>query len=102
MERRGMKAMTVANRIMFNVTSEFPGLDGMKLFAEAMSQVGSLDVIWDMTVMSHGQNKGMVSRAIEVVLYRDDEGNHKRAETILIGWLKHHNLPFHMLGEVLG
>jgi hypothetical protein len=70
----GNRSMAVANRIMFNVTSTFPGVKAMKLFAEAMTQLGDREVIYDMMVMSHGEN-GMVNRAIELVLYRDDKGN---------------------------
>jgi hypothetical protein len=60
----------------------------------------SLDVIWDLTVMSHGQDKGVVNRAIEVVIYRDVEGHHGDAKAILIKWLKNHKLRYRLLGDV--
>jgi hypothetical protein len=92
--------MEVANRIIFNVTSQFPGVESMKLFTEALNEITSLDVIWDLTVMSHGQNKGLVNRAIEVVIYRDGEGHHEDAKAILTKWLKDHRLRYRLLGDV--
>jgi hypothetical protein len=73
--------MTVADRIMFNVTRKSLGLEAMKLFAEAMARVATLDVVWDMTVMSHGQDKGLVNRTVEAVLYRRNNGTPRMGET---------------------
>jgi hypothetical protein len=101
-DRVGNRSMTVADRIMFNVTRKFPGVDAMKLFAEAMDRVASLNVVCDVTVMSHGQDKGPVNRIFEVIIYRQDNGNHEQAKTILIAWLKQHNLKFQLPSEVLG
>ena len=92
--------MEVANRILFNVTSHFPGVESMKIFTEVLNQMTSLDVIWDLTVMSHGQDKGVVNRAIEVVIYRDPEGHHEVAKALLIKWLKNHKLQYRLLGDV--
>jgi hypothetical protein len=96
----GEPPMEVANRIIFNVTSQFPGVESMKLFTEALNEMTSLDVIWDLTVMSHGQNKGVINRAIEVVIYRDEEEHHEDAKAVLIKWLKNQGLPFRLLGDV--
>jgi hypothetical protein len=52
----------------------------MKLFAEVLNEMTSLDVVWDLTVMSHGQDKGVVNRAIEVVIYHHAEGHHEDAK----------------------
>jgi hypothetical protein len=90
----------VANRIIFNVTSQSPGVESMKLFTEALNEITSLDVVWDLTVMSHGQNKGVVNRAIEVVIYREAEGHHEDAKAILIKWLRNHKLRYRLLGDV--
>jgi hypothetical protein len=70
----------------------------MKLFAETMDQLDNREVVYDMMVVSHGE-KGVVNRAIELVLYRDDKGNCEEAENLLIGWPKQHKLPFHLPGK---
>jgi hypothetical protein len=93
--------LDVANRIIFNVTSAFPGVEGMKHFAEVLNTVTSLDVVWDLTVMSHGVKDGVVSRMIEVVLYNDERGHSDAAKTLVIRYLKHHGLKYRVLGEVL-
>jgi hypothetical protein len=93
---RGMEIsnrhMDVANRIIFNVTSAFPGVEGMKLFAEVLNTITSLDVVWDLTVMSHGVKDGLVNRMIEVVLYSEEEGNSETAKAFVIEYLKTHGL----------
>jgi hypothetical protein len=93
----------VAKRIMFNVTGEFPKLEVM-LFAEMLKRIRSLDVVWDLTIMSHGKGrKGHeVDRAVEVVIYRDEQGNHEDAVHTLTAFLKSNKLQYRLLGDVAG
>jgi len=93
--------MEVGNRIMFNVTHEFPKLEVM-LFAEMLNRLRALGVVWDLTIMSHGHGrKGhVVDRAVEIVLYRDAEGNHEDATKSLTTWLKSNHLNYRVLADV--
>jgi hypothetical protein len=93
--------MEVANRIMFNVTDEYPKLEVM-LFAEMLNRLWALDVVWDLTIMSHGHGrKGHnVDRAVEVVIYRNEQGKHRDATTTLTMWLKSNHLEYRLLSDV--
>jgi hypothetical protein len=90
----------VAYRILFNITSDVGKLEVM-LFAEMLNRFRSLDVLWDLTVMSHGQDKGQQrARAVEVILYRDDEGNYQNAKTTLTDFLKSNSIPYRLMSDV--
>jgi hypothetical protein len=99
-EVNGTGMPEVAYRILFNITSEVGRLEVM-LFAEMLNRFRSLDVLWDLTVMSHGQGKGQQrARAVEVVLYRDDEGNYQNAKPTLTDFLKSNNIPYRLMSDV--
>jgi hypothetical protein len=90
--------MEVANRIVFNVTHEYPKLEVM-LFAEILNRLRALDVVWDLTIMSdrQGRKGHHVDRAVEVVIYRDEQGQHHEATTSLTTWLKSNHLEYKLL-----
>ena len=90
----------VAYRILFNITSKVDRLEVM-LFAEMLNRFRSLDVQWDLMVISHGKGKGQQrARAVEVVLYRDEEGNCQSAKTSLVTFLKSNGIPYRLLSDV--
>jgi len=90
----------VAYRILSNITSAVDRLEVM-LFAEMLNRFRSIDVVWDLMIMSHGKGKGQQrGRAVEVVLYRDDEGNYETAKTMLMAWLKSNKINYRLLGDV--
>jgi hypothetical protein len=63
-------------------------------------------VVWDMTIMSHGGHgrKGLaVDRAVEVIIYQDEEGEaNEDAITTIITWLKSSNLKYNISDGILG
>jgi hypothetical protein len=91
----------VANRIMFNVPHDFPKLEVI-VGSEMMNRMRALDVVWDMTIMSHGHGRGgrQVDRAVEVVIYKNEQGNPRDALTMLTTWLKSNKLKYRVLGDV--
>jgi hypothetical protein len=91
----------VANRIIFNVPYDFPKLEVI-VGSEMMNRLRALGVVWDLTIMSHGHGRGgqQVDRAVEVVLYKNEQGNHRDALTTLITWLKSNKLAYTVLGDV--
>jgi hypothetical protein len=95
--------LEVAKRIMFNVPHDFPKVEVM-LFSELMNRLRSIGVVWDMTIMSHGHGrKGQqVDRAVEIVIYEDEQGSHEDATTTLITWLRSNKLEYRVLGDVVG
>jgi hypothetical protein len=90
--------MEVGDRIVFNVTHEYPKAEVM-LFAEMLNRLRALDVVWDLTIRSDrlGRKGHHVDRVVEVVIYRDEQGNHHDATTTLTTWLKSNHLEYRLL-----
>ena len=78
--------MEVANKITFNVTREPPKIEVM-LFAEMLNRLRALDVVWDLT-HGHVTKDHHVDRVVEVLIYRDERGNHHNAVSSLTTWLE--------------
>jgi hypothetical protein len=90
----------VAYRVLFDVAFDIDRQEVM-LFSEMLNPFRSLDVLWDMVIMSHGQGKGhQHARAVEVILYHDDAGNYENAKTTLTDFLKSDNIPYRFLSDV--
>src|SRR5215469_782418 len=87
--------MEGANRIVFKVTHEYPKAEVM-LFAELLNRLRALDVVWDLAITSdcHGRKHHHVDRAVEVVIHRDEQGNHYDATTSLATWPKSNHVEF--------
>ena len=100
LEVEGAGMPEVAYRILFNITSEVGRLEVM-LFAEMLNRFRSLDVLWDLAVMSHGKGQGHHrARAVEVVLYHDDDGNYQDAKATLTAFLKSNDIPYRLMSDV--
>jgi len=89
--------MEVANKITFNVTREPPKIEVM-LFAEMLNRLRALDVVWDLTIKSHGHvsRDHHVDRDVEVLIYRDERGNHHNAVSSLTTWLRSNHVEYEL------
>jgi hypothetical protein len=51
--------------------------------------------------MSHGKGRGQHrARAVEVVLYHDDDGNYQDAKATLTAFLKSNDIPYRLMSDV--
>ena len=93
----GSLQMEVGDRIVFNVTHEYPKAEVM-LFAEMLNRLRALDVVWDLTIKSHGHvsRDHHVDRAVEVLIYRDERGNHHNAVSSLTTWLRSNHVEYEL------
>jgi hypothetical protein len=99
-EINGTGMPEVAYRILFNVGTGQP-IGMAPIFGAVMLRINALKVLWDLTVMSHGQGKSQQpAKAVEVVLYRDDEGNCQESKTAIIEFLKSHSTPYRLMSDV--
>jgi hypothetical protein len=90
----------VAYRILFNIDYEVEHPE-VTLFSEMLRHFRTVNIQWDMTIMSHGEGKGQQRpRAVEIVLYRNDTREHEIAKKMLIDFLKSEGIPYRLLSEV--
>jgi hypothetical protein len=90
--------MEATSRIVFNVTHEYPKEEVM-LFAEMLNRLRALDVMWDLHIRSDrpGRKGHHVDRAVELVIYQDEQGNHHDATISVTTWLKSNHLEYRLL-----
>jgi hypothetical protein len=91
----------IACRVLFNLPPNFPRTE-IGVLSEMMNRMRSLDVVFDITIMSHGFEKKRgrdAERAVEVTIYKG--GAHEEATKMLTSWLTSDGLKYRTTGDVV-